>query len=180
MKTLSISAIAVLGSLSAAHAESSVLDQVAQLCAPAIAQSSASGGEKLGLKKSPDKPKAAFGETLYVGQIDGQTVELSIGDKFGAPLCDIYYPAKTEADYKVLRDQLTATFKTDGTVYDHPISGKTYLGQIWADSKAMDNGTVQNMTLSGIKAGSVFVQFSEVAFRQTGDRAGLMIEITGR
>jgi len=177
---LSASVFSLLALSSPAFAGVDMLDHAAKVCGVALSSSGEQALTEQGFAKAAAKPANPFGEKTFEGKIENGRIAVTIGKKFRAPLCEVYFQDGTESEYNKMRDSLLSIYKTEGTVYDHDVDGKTYRGQIWADSNIMDNGTVDGLKFETIDAADVFIQFSAKPFQQTQDRTGILVEIMGR
>lgn len=153
-----------------------LLDEAPRLCAKAAAGSL----EQAGFSRSADKPAHPFGKEMYTGMLEKTPVVVTVGEKFGNPLCETYFPDASVSKYESVESLLRMAYGGSGTVYDNPEGGKGYRGEIWADRDAMANGKVKNLIFGELKASSVFIQYAREGFMQTQQRAGLMIEVTSR
>ncbi|WP_320009036.1 hypothetical protein [Maridesulfovibrio sp.] len=132
---------------------------------------------KLGFVESSAKPANPFGEKVFEKKSDGHTLIVTTGTKFSQKFCELYIPDGTEAEYQAIRAELVQLNNTEGVIYDHPVKGKTYLGEIWSDKEKTDNGNTADLKLSETELSFLFIQYSAVAFQQTQGRTGIIIEL---
>ena len=162
---------------SSAMAQDSLVDGAVHLCQQALS-GAAGDGDTLQLVEG--KPANPFAEKSFKGVLNGVPVIFSIGDKFGDDLCDVQFPEVGAEVYESVNTDLKQRFGADGTIYDKPDGAYGYRGEIWADSDAVENGTVADLKLGGIPFSTVMVQYADEPFRQTANRTGLLLELTAR
>ncbi len=133
------------------------------------------------LTRNDKAPSVPFGSVSYQGTVKGQPVTVIMGTKFGNMMCDVHFPQASADDYAAANATYHDQFGVDGTVYDNPQSTTGYRGEIWGDKDTVDGGTVENLTTGDdLELSTLFVQYTKKPFKQTADRAGLIISMDAR
>jgi hypothetical protein len=171
-----LASVAVL-TASGAVAQDGLVDGAVGLCQQALSGATGEGHDLAAVEGKPANP---FAERGYKGSLNGVPVLVGVGEKFGDDLCDVQFPEAGAEAYEVVNADLKQRFGAEGTIYDKPDGVYGYRGEIWADSDAVENGAVDDLKLGGIPFSTVMVQYADEPFRQTENRTGLLLELTGR
>ncbi|KAA5605274.1 hypothetical protein F1188_11950 [Roseospira marina] len=166
----------VMAVASVAHAEAPYVEGAATLCPAALSGQAEDAG--LAIHEGPIANP--FGETAYAGTWNGAPVVVTVGDQFGNALCEVHVPDATADDYAAVQAALVAQYGADGTIYDKPDGAFGYRGETWADSEAVENGTIPELTFGDMPMTMVMIQYAAEPFAQTNDRAGLLLQLMGR
>lgn len=133
-----------------------------------------------GFRVKTGKLAHPFGKVQYDGKLGKTPVTVTVGDKFGSPFCELYFPKAPESRFQALRQALRSSIGINGEIYDNPEGGYGYRGELWGDKDATGNGKANDLKFASIKAQFVGIQYASKGFMQTHERAGLMVDVTRR